>query len=54
VRTFRPESSQSGDTLGGRDGASLEMHLERVIKQDLTRTWRRSMDGPPGLNSSVS
>jgi len=31
-----------GDALGGRDRASLEIHLEGVI------------EGAPGLNSSVS
>jgi len=36
VRTSRPKSSESGDTLGGRNGASLEMHLEAVID----RVWR--------------
>jgi len=54
VRTCRPESSESGDTLGGRDRASLEIHLEAVIERDWTSTWRRPMDGVPGLNSSVS
>jgi len=39
---------------GGRDQASLEIHLEAVIKRDWTSTWRRSIDGAPGLNSSVS
>jgi len=39
---------------GGRDQASLEIHLEAVIGRDWTSTWRRSMDGAPGLNSSVS
>jgi len=36
------------DTLAGRDRASLEMHLEAVITQDWTSTWRRSMDGALG------
>jgi len=33
VRAFRPESSESGDTRGGRDRASLEMHLEAMINR---------------------
>ena len=32
----------------------LEIHLQAVIERDWTSTWRRSMDGAPGLNSSVS
>jgi len=31
----------------------LEIHLEAVIEQDWTSTWRQPMDGAPGLNSSV-
>jgi len=30
--TLRPRSSQLRDALGGRDRASLEMHLEAVIE----------------------
>jgi len=41
-------------TCGGRNRASLEIHLEVVIERDWTSTSRRSMDGAPGLNSSVS
>ena len=39
---------------GGHDQANLEIHLEAVIERDWTSTWRRSIDGAPGLNSSVS
>jgi len=51
--TWRPWSSEVGDTLGGRDRAGLEIHLEAVIERDWTSTWRRLMDGTPGLTSSV-
>jgi len=44
----RPGSSELRDALGGRDRASLEMHLEAVIERDWTSTWRQSMDGTPG------
>ena len=37
-RHWRPESSECGDALGGRDGANLEAVIERA--------WRC----PPGLN----
>jgi len=48
IRTCRQETSECRDTLGGRDLASLEMHLEAVIKRDWTSTWRQSMDGALG------
>jgi len=54
VGTCRPKSKESGDTLGGHDQASLETHLEAVIERDWTTTWRRSMDGVPGLKTLVS
>jgi len=44
VRTWRLQSSEFGDTLGGRDRASLEAVIERVW----TSTERQSMDGAPG------
>jgi len=31
------------DALGGRDRASLEMHLEAMIDQDWRSTWRWSI-----------
>jgi hypothetical protein len=34
--TWMPRLSKFGDALGGRDQASLEMHVEAVIKQE----WR--------------
>ena len=40
VRPSRPESSESGDTLGGRDQASLEMDLEAVSERVWRCTWR--------------
>jgi len=64
--TLRPWSSEFGVALLGRDRSSLELHfeaainqesleiqLEAVIEQDRMSTSRRSMDGAPGLNSSV-
>jgi len=51
VRTCRPESSGSGDTLGGHDRASLETQLEDVINRDWTTTWRRSMDSAQGAET---
>jgi len=41
MRTWRPESCEVGDTLGGCNRASLEMHLESVIERDWRSTWRR-------------
>jgi hypothetical protein len=32
VRSWMQESSEIGDTLGGRDGARREMHLQAVIE----------------------
>jgi len=32
LQTWRPWSSEFGDTLGGRDQASLDMCLDAVIK----------------------
>jgi len=32
VQTWRLKSSEFGDTLGGRDPAGLEMHLEAEIE----------------------
>ena len=50
--TCRPESSEFGDELAGRDRASLEMHigghdranLEAVIKRVRTSPWE-AVDG---------
>jgi len=39
--TWRPQLSECGDIFGGRDRASLEMHLEAVIK----RVWRYALGG---------
>jgi len=39
--------SEFGDALGGRDRATLDIHLEAVIERDWTSTWRRSMDSAP-------
>jgi len=36
------------DALGDVDRVNSEMHLEAVIEQDWTSTWRRSMDSAPG------
>jgi len=44
----RPRLSELRDALGGRNRASLEMHLGAVIERDWTSTWRRSMDGALG------
>jgi len=33
VQTCRPYWSESGDTLGGRDRASLEMHFGAMIER---------------------
>jgi len=41
VRTCRPWSSESRDSLGGRDRVNLEMHSEIVIE----RVWRCSCEG---------
>ena len=38
--TWSLESTKSGDTLGGRNPASLEMHLEGVIEEVGRCTWR--------------
>jgi len=40
VQSWRPWSSESGDTLGGRDWVSSEMHLEAVIERVWIWTWR--------------
>jgi len=37
----------SDNALGGRNRATLEMHLEAMIERDWMSTWRRSMDGAP-------
>ena len=36
VRTWKPESSEFGDALGGREGANLQDIIERVERY----TWR--------------
>jgi len=49
--TWRPQSNECGDTLGGRDRASLEMHLEVVTKRVCTSTGMQSMDSAPGAET---
>jgi len=39
VQTGRPWFYQFGDTLGGRERRSLQMHFEGMINQD-RHTWR--------------
>jgi len=44
--TWRPQSNECGDALGGRDRGSLEMDLEAMIERAWTTTrkwsiWRR-------------
>ena len=43
IYTCRPKSSESGDTLGGHDGASVEVHLQAMSERDWRSTWRRSI-----------
>ena len=43
VRTWRTESCDIRDTLGGCDRASLEMHLEAMTERDCRSSLRRSM-----------
>jgi hypothetical protein len=52
VRTSRPYLSESRDTFGGCDQASLKMQLEAVI----VRTWRQSsvFRDTPGSHDRVS
>jgi len=50
ICTWRPWSCE----LAGHNRVSLEIHLEAIIRRDLTSTLRRSMDSAPGLNSSAS
>jgi len=40
VQTWRPQSSEFEDTLGGYDRASLETHLQAVIERVSRCTWR--------------
>jgi len=45
-----------GDALGGRDRASLEMHLQAMIARDWRSTWRWSIwrwsvGGAPGAET---
>jgi len=41
ICTWRLRSSELRDGFGGRDAASLEMHLEAVIE----RVWRYALGG---------
>ena len=40
MHLWRPYSSKFGDTLGGRNRASLEIHSEIVIERVWRCTWR--------------
>jgi hypothetical protein len=40
VQTWRQEARVVGDTFGGSDGASLEMHLEAIIERVWRWIWR--------------
>jgi len=40
---WTPRLSELRDALGGRDCASLEMHLQAMIERDWRSTWKRSI-----------
>jgi len=46
-RVWKPKRCEFEDGLGCHDQASVEMHMEVIIKRGWTSTWRQSMDGTP-------